>query len=69
MVIEIAVCDFVKYGCDLVYMVSEKGTGKVVAIVKTGIVFMNYAERKIAPVPRKFKKLFRPRKYSLTIQG
>jgi acyl-CoA thioesterase FadM len=69
MVVEIAVCDFMKYGCDLVYRLTEKGSGKVVAIAKTGIVFMDYAERKIAPVPKKFKKLFRPRKYSLTVQG
>jgi 4-hydroxybenzoyl-CoA thioesterase len=63
------VCDFVKYGCDLVYRLSEKASGRVVAIAKTGIVFMNYAERKVVQVPGKFKKLFRPRKYSLTVQG
>jgi acyl-CoA thioesterase FadM len=68
MAVEIAVCDFTKYGCDLVYRLSEKETGRLVAVAKTGIVFMNYAERKVAPVPRKFKKLFRPRKYSLVIQ-
>ncbi len=68
MAVEIAVCDFTKYGCDLVYRLSEKETGRLVAIAKTGIVFMNYAERKVAPVPKKFKRLFRPQGYSLEIQ-
>jgi acyl-CoA thioesterase FadM len=69
MTVEIAVCDFTKYGCDLVYRLSEKETGREVAIAKTGIVFMNYAERKVAPVPEKFKKLFEPQGYSLEIQA
>ena len=68
MAVEIAVCDFTKYGCDLVYRLSEKETGRLVAIAKTGIVFMNYAERKVAPVPEKFKNLFKPQGYSLEIQ-
>ncbi|MFI5323111.1 MAG: acyl-CoA thioesterase [Thermodesulfobacteriota bacterium] len=68
MVVEVAVSDFVKYGCDLVYRLREKETGREVALAKTGIVFMNYAERKVATVPEKFKKLFKPQGYSLEIQ-
>ena len=68
MKIDVAICDFVKYGCDLVYRLSEKESGREVAIAKTGIVFMNYAERKVAPVPGKFKKLFKEQGYSLEIQ-
>jgi len=69
MKIDVAVCDFVKYGCDLVYRVSEKETGREVAIAKTGIVFMHYVERKVAPVPEKFKKLFEEQTYSLEVQS
>lgn len=68
MVVEIAVCDFVKYGCDLVYRLSEKETGREVALAKTGIVFMDYAERKVVQVPEKFKKLFKEQGYFLEIQ-
>jgi acyl-CoA thioester hydrolase len=66
--IEIAVCDYTSYGCDLVYRVSNMETGKDAAYVKTGIVFMNYKEREIAEVPREFKKLFQAVDYKIEIQ-
>ncbi|MCC6713375.1 MAG: thioesterase family protein [Candidatus Dadabacteria bacterium] len=69
IVIDIAVCDFTKYGCDLVYRVGNKETGKEVATAKTGIVFMSYAERAVAPVPEKFKSLFEPNEYPFEIQS
>jgi acyl-CoA thioesterase FadM len=69
IVIDIAVCDYLKYGCDLVYRLTEKKTGRVVAILKTGIVFIYYEKREVAPVPKEFKKLFRERKYSIEIQS
>ncbi|MEE8136451.1 MAG: thioesterase family protein [Thermodesulfobacteriota bacterium] len=69
IVVDIAVCDFLKYGCDLVYRLTEKKTGRVVALLKTGIVFIYYEKREVAPVPKEFKKLFRERKYSIEIQS
>lgn len=69
VVAEIAVCDFAKYGCDLVYRLKEKETGREIALAKTGIVFMNYAERKVVAVPEKFKELFEPERYTLEVQG
>lgn len=69
VIIEIAVCDFTKYGCDLVYRLREKETGREVALIKTGIVFMHYEERKVAPVPEKFRELFEPEYYSIEIQS
>lgn len=69
IVVDIAVCDYLKYGCDLVYRLTEKKTGRVVAILKTGIVFIYYEKREVAPVPKEFKKLFRERKYSIEIQS
>lgn len=68
VVIDIAVCDFTKYGCDLVYRVGNKETGKEIATAKTGIVFMNYAERAVAPVPEKFRSLFEAEEYFIEIQ-
>ncbi len=68
MIVEVAVCDFVKYGCDLVYRLREKETGREVALAKTGIVFMDYAERKVVPIPGKFKALFKEQGYFLEIQ-
>ncbi|MCH7518621.1 MAG: thioesterase family protein [Candidatus Dadabacteria bacterium] len=69
IIVDIAVCDFLKYGCDLVYRLSNKESGNVVALLKTGIVFIYYEKREVAPVPKEFRKLFRGRKYSIEIQS
>jgi len=58
MKIEVAAIEFSKYGCDFVYKITEKETGREVARVKTGIVFFNYSEKKVAHVPEKFKAIF-----------
>jgi len=66
--VDIAVCDYLKYGCDLVYRLTNKKTGRVVAFLKTGIVFIYYEKREVAQGPKEFKALFRERKYSIEIQ-
>ena len=58
--IEVSLCDFTKYGCDFVYKLTEKETGREIARAKTGIVFFDYKERKVAFVPEKFKTIFLP---------
>lgn len=67
--VEIAVCDYLKYGCDLVYRMTNKETGKEVAILKTGIVFIYYEKHEVAHVPKEFKKLFKERKYSVEVHN
>jgi acyl-CoA thioester hydrolase len=59
--IEIAICEFSKYGCDFIYKITEKETGREIARAKTGIVFFDYENRKVAPVPEKFKAIFPPK--------
>ena len=39
-----------------VYRLTNKNSGKEIALAKTGIVFFNYEKRKTAPVPSLFKK-------------
>lgn len=56
--IEVAVTDIHRRGCDIVYRVSDKATGEEVAHAKTGIVFYDYAERKLMPVPEGFRRNF-----------
>ena len=56
--IEVALCDFSKYGCDFVYKLTEKETGREIARAKTGIVFFDYKERKVTYVPEKFRAIF-----------
>ncbi|MDP2546311.1 thioesterase family protein [Oceanobacter sp. 4_MG-2023] len=52
----VGVMDFNKYGCDVIYRVSNQSSGKLVAEAKTGIVFFDYTERKLARVPEIFRQ-------------
>ncbi len=56
----VTVADFNRYGCDFVYRVTEKTTGREVARAKTGIVFFDYQQRAIQKVPQPFRDLFPP---------
>lgn len=58
LVVEMAVADFNKYGCDFVYRVSEQASGREVARAKTGIVFFDYQQRAVQKVPQAFADLF-----------
>jgi 4-hydroxybenzoyl-CoA thioesterase len=55
MVIEMAAWEFGKYGCDLPWRMSDLASGREVARGKSGIVFLDYSTRKIAPVPPAFQ--------------
>lgn len=56
----VGVADFNQYGCDFVYRVTEKTSGREVARAKTGIVFFDYQRRAIQKVPQPFLDLFPP---------
>ena len=56
MIVEMSALDFNRYGCDLVWRIRERESGRDVAKGKTGIVFFDYAARKIAPVPPAFRE-------------
>ena len=55
LTIDVAVADMQQLGCDFLFRVTNKASGKEVALVKTGIVFFDYAKRKPAPVPAPFR--------------
>ncbi len=54
MMVEMAADDFNKYGCDLVWKMSDKATGREVARGKHGIIFFDYTARKAVSVPPAF---------------
>ena len=56
--IHVAVEDFNKYGCDFIFKIERKDNGREVARAKTGIVFFDYTEQKIASVPDVFTSKF-----------
>lgn len=58
LTIEIAVADMSGVGCDVFYRVTNKMSGKEVVRAKTGLVFFDYAKRKVVPVPQQFRKRF-----------
>ena len=53
--ISVGVTDANKYGCDLVYRF-EHASGQLAAIGKTGIIFFDYTNRKVASMPAVFKE-------------
>lgn len=52
LICQIAVSNFTKYGFDILYLITNKATGKEIARGKTGIVCFDYDKRKIASVPQ-----------------
>jgi acyl-CoA thioester hydrolase len=57
LTIDVAVADVQQLGCDFFFRIFNKSSGKEVALVKTGIVFFNYAQRKPCPVPSEFRSV------------
>jgi acyl-CoA thioester hydrolase len=56
--IEVAIANFHEYGCDILYRVTNKQTGKQVAVARTGMLFFDYERNKIAAVPERFRSVF-----------
>lgn len=54
MRVEMAPADFNKYGFDLQFRMSDKASGREVALGKIGIVFIDQDARKVTPIPARF---------------
>ena len=54
LVVAMTPSDFLPKGCDLVWIIHEKTSGREVARGKTGIVFFDYTHKKPVPVPAAF---------------
>ncbi len=57
LTIDVTVADLSEIGCDFLFRMTNKASGKEVARVKTGIVFFDYATRKPQPVPEEFRRV------------
>lgn len=60
LIFELAPVEFGRYGFDLVWRASKQASGREVARGKTGIVFLDYATRRIARAPEGFVRRFVP---------
>lgn len=56
----VGLTDFNKYGCDFIYQVKNEAQDKLIAKAKTGIVFFDYDERKVARIPKVFSQRCAP---------
>ena len=56
MVIRLGATDLGRKGFDMVWSMNEQSTQREVARGKTGIVFFDYASRKVAPMPEVFRE-------------
>jgi len=56
MVVNMIAADFGSKGCDLLWRMSNRETQREVARGKTGILFFDYAARKVMPVPENFRR-------------
>ena len=55
VLIKVTVDDFSATGCDFLFLLTEKESGREIARVKTGIVFFDYEKKKLLKVPEEFK--------------
>lgn len=55
---ELGVGDFNKYGCDIFYKLTHSDTSALVIQAKTGIVFFDYAQKRVSTIPEEFKSHF-----------
>ncbi len=56
---EVTADDLQAKGCDIVYRVTDVHTNRPVAVAKTGIVFFDYAEKAVLPMPQAFRDALR----------
>ncbi len=54
LVIEVAVADLSRTGCDFLYRITSRQHGREAARAKTGVVFFDFGERKVTRVPPGF---------------
>ena len=55
--IEVAPGDVGSRGCELLYRVTDRDTGAVAGVAKTGLVFVDLSERALKPVPGSLRRM------------
>lgn len=67
LVFEVTVENLIKNGCDFLFKITNKETGKEIARAKTGIAFFDYKTNKLVPMPNKFKELIKTLKHNILL--
>lgn len=55
--VDVAAADVRTRGCDLVYRLADVATGQEIARAKTGIMFFDYAARRLLHMPEGFRRI------------
>lgn len=58
LLFEVGVMDFNRYGGDISFRISRPADGALVAMAKSGFVFFNYNQSKVAEMPAAFSAKF-----------
>jgi acyl-CoA thioesterase FadM len=58
LLFEVGVMDFNKYGGDIIFRITRPLDGTLVAMAKSGFVFFDYRNSKVAPMPPEFAGKF-----------
>ncbi len=56
--LELALADFTGKGFDIIYRISDSSTDEEIARAKMGILFYDYQQQKVVPVPDEFRERF-----------
>lgn len=58
LLFEVGVMDFNKYGGDIIFRISRPADGSLVAMAKSGFVFLNYQRQQVVAMPAEFSAKF-----------
>ena len=58
--VDIALADFSRKGCDIIFRISDAESGEEMVRGKTGVLFFNYRDQKVVAVPESFRQRFAP---------
>jgi len=54
--VEVGLADFHAKGCDMIFRMSDLETGEEMFRAKTSLLFFDYQQQKVVPVPEDFRK-------------
>ena len=56
--VEIAAGEARSRGCDLLYRVTDLESGRIVALARTGVVFLDLEKKRVTTIPERFLAVF-----------
>jgi acyl-CoA thioester hydrolase len=54
--IEVGISEYLKYGADFVYRITELASGRLIAVAKTAMLLFDYDNKKLVPASAEFHR-------------